>query len=82
MRGLVVPPEPDDALNGHNVPVDTQLAVLRVKMDQLIELNKSRGEDHETRLRKLEERRFPLQIMAVLISGAALVAALVGMLSR
>lgn len=33
---------------------DAQLAVLRVKIDQLIELNKTRGEDHETRLRTLE----------------------------
>lgn len=60
--------------------VDAQLAVLRVKMDQLIRLNETRGEDHETRIRKLEERRFPLQVMAVLISSAALIAAVVGML--
>lgn len=60
--------------------VETQLAVLRVKMDQLIELNQTRGEDHETRIRKLEERRFPLQTMAVLISAAAFAAAVVGML--
>jgi hypothetical protein len=67
---------------GDNPTTETQLAVIRVKMDQLIELNRTRGEDHETRLRKLEERRFPLQIMAVLISAAALCAAVVGMLSR
>lgn len=60
--------------------VDAQLAVLRVKMDQLIRLNETRGEDHETRIRKLEERRFPLQVMAVLISAAALIAAVVGIL--
>lgn len=70
-----------DGMIRQTVPVDTQLAVLRVKMDQLIELNKTRGEDHESRIRKLEERRFPLQIMAVLISAAALVAAVVGILS-
>lgn len=74
--------EPDDALHHPAVPVDTQLAVLRVKMDQLIELNKTRGEDHETRIRKLEERRFPLQTMAVLISAAAFIAAVVGMLLK
>ena len=34
--------------------VEAQLAVLRTKMDQLLELNKSRGEDHENRLRGLE----------------------------
>lgn len=52
--------------------VDTQLAVLRVKMDQLIELSKQRGEDHETRLRKLEERKFPLPTVAVLVSVIAI----------
>lgn len=34
--------------------VDAQLAVIRTKMDQLIDLNRTRGEDHETRLRALE----------------------------
>lgn len=57
---------------------DTQLAVLQVKMDQLIELNKTRGEDHESRIRKLEERRFPLHVMSALISAAALIAAVLG----
>lgn len=37
--------------------VEAQLAVLRTKMDQLLELNKSRGEDHEQRLRHLEDDR-------------------------
>lgn len=67
---------------GENPTTETQLAVLRVKMDQLIELNKTRGEDHETRIRKLEERRFPLQVMAVLISTVALIATVVGMLLK
>lgn len=67
---------------GENPTTETQLAVLRVKMDQLIELNKTRGEDHETRIRKLEERRFPLQVMAVLISAAAFAAAVAGMLLK
>ena len=53
--------------------VETQLAVLRVKMDQLIELNKSRGEDHESRIRKLEERKFPLPTIAVLVSVLAVI---------
>lgn len=34
--------------------VEAQLAVLRTKMDQLLELNKSRGEDHENRIRVVE----------------------------
>lgn len=37
--------------------VEAQLAVLRTKMDQLLELNKSRGEDHENRLRRIEDQR-------------------------
>lgn len=60
--------------------METQLAILTVKVDQLIELSKTRGEDHEKRLRALEERRFPLQTVAVLISTAALLAAVVGIL--
>lgn len=60
--------------------VETKLAVMGFKIDQLLELNKTRGEDHEQRLRKLEERRFPLQTMAVLISAAALIFALLGMM--
>lgn len=63
-----------------HVSVETRLAVMALKIDQLLELNKTRGEDHETRLRKLEERRFPLQVMAVLISTVALIATVVGML--
>lgn len=38
--------------------VEAQLAVLRTKMDQLLDLNKSRGEDHENRIRMLEERQY------------------------
>lgn len=48
--------------------VQTQLAVIRVQLDQLIKLNETRGQDHETRLRKLEERKFPLPTVAVLMS--------------
>lgn len=70
------------ASDGENPTTETQLAVLRVKMDQLIELNKTRGEDHESRIRKLEERRFPLQTMAVLISLVAMAATLAGILLK
>lgn len=34
--------------------VEAQLAVLGTKVDQLIEMNKQRGDDHENRLRSLE----------------------------
>lgn len=71
-----------ESLSGENPTTETQLAVLRVKMDQLIELNKTRGEDHETRIRALEDRRFPLQTTAVLISSVAFIATVVGMLLK
>jgi hypothetical protein len=51
--------------------VETQLAVIRVKVDQLIELNQKRGEDHEARIRKLEERKFPLPTVAILVALAS-----------
>lgn len=37
-----------------NLSVEAQLAVLHTKVDQLIALNQTRGEDHEHRLRSLE----------------------------
>lgn len=37
--------------------VEAQLAVLRTKIDQLLELNSKRGEDHEARLRLLENSK-------------------------
>lgn len=52
---------------------ETQLAVIRVQLDQLIDLSKTRGQDHETRLRRLEERKFPLPTIAALVSVAAIV---------
>ena len=57
--------------------VETQLAVIRVKVDQLIELNQKRGEDHEQRIRKLEERKFPLPTVAVLLALASIVVTIV-----
>lgn len=73
-------PEPGDGRVA--ATTETQLAVLRVKIDQLIELNRARGEDHEIRIRKLEERRFPLQTVAVLVSLAALLAAVLGVVLK
>lgn len=37
--------------------VEAQLAVIRTKVDQLIDLNKTRGADHEERIRTLEQTR-------------------------
>ena len=73
-------PDPGDGRTA--ATTETQLAVLRVKMDQLIEMNRARGEDHEFRIRKLEERRFPLQVVAVLVSVAALLAAVLGVIMK
>lgn len=39
-----------------NMGVEAQLAVIRTKLDMLVSLNQTRGEDHETRLRLLEQR--------------------------
>ncbi|GGR52110.1 hypothetical protein [Streptomyces roseolus] len=62
---------------GQPATVETRLAVLEVKLDQLLELNKSRGEDHENRIRKLEERKFPLPTIAVLVASLSLIATVV-----
>lgn len=40
-----------------SLSVEAQLAVLGTKIDTLIEYNKQRGEDHEVRIRKLEDAR-------------------------
>lgn len=37
--------------------IETQLAVIRTKLEQLVELSRTRGEDHETRIRGLEDSR-------------------------
>lgn len=34
--------------------IETQLAVIRTKVDQLLEMSRTRGEDHELRIRALE----------------------------
>lgn len=54
------------------------LARLDVKLDQLISVSG----DHEQRLRKLEERRWPLPVAAVACSGLALVGTVVGLVMR
>lgn len=60
-------------MNDEAPTVETRLAVLGVKLDQLIEMNQTRGVDHENRIRKLEERKFPLPTIAALFSAAAIV---------
>lgn len=53
---------------------------LRSQRDILIELRTlvSSVPDHENRLRKLEERRFPLATLSVLIAAIAVVVTVVG----
>lgn len=72
----------DEPPSGGSMSTETQLAVIRIQLNQLIELSKTRGEDHETRLRKLEERRFPLQTVAVLMSTFAVLATVAALLLK
>lgn len=51
------------------------LARLEVKLDQLIAVSS----DHEVRLRKLEERRWPLPVVACAFAGLSLVGTVVGL---
>lgn len=46
-------PVSNDNLQG--LSVEAQLAVLNTKLDSLIAYNKQRGEDHEARIRVLEQ---------------------------
>ncbi|WP_432112876.1 hypothetical protein [Streptomyces sp. S1] len=52
---------------------------LRAQRDLLIEMKTKLDAvpDHENRIRKLEERRFPLQVMAIVISLVAVIGQLV-----
>lgn len=55
--------------------VEAQLAVLGTKVDQLIELNKSRGEDHESRLRSLEGNSITKKAAYTLVTLVCMVTA-------
>lgn len=60
--------------------VETQLAVLNNKVDQILASQQERNkdyDDHESRIRTLEARKFPLPTIAVLISLAALIVTVV-----
>lgn len=54
-------------------------AELRAQRDLLIEMKTKLDAvpDHENRIRKLEERKFPLPTIAVLIAGLSLVATVI-----
>lgn len=48
-----------------------------IRMETMLSSLTDTKNDHETRLRKLEERKFPLPTVAVLIAMASLVATVV-----
>lgn len=50
------------------------MARVEVKLDQVLHL----ATDHEQRLRKLEERRWPLPVTAVLASAVSLIGSITG----
>lgn len=52
------------------------LARLEVKLDSLI----ASSSDHEARIRKLEERRWPLPVVAVVCAGLSLVGTITGIM--
>lgn len=51
--------------------VETQLALINQKLDGLIQQTTDRGTDHETRLRKLEQRVFLIVGAAAATGGGA-----------
>lgn len=59
-------------------------AELRAQRDLLIEMRTKLDSvaDHELRIRKLEERKFPLPTIAVLVSVASVVVTIYGLLGR
>lgn len=63
-------------------------AELRVQRDILVEMRTlvkeyvKAADDHETRIRKLEERKFPLPAVGVLIALASMVLAVLPYLSN
>lgn len=57
---------------------------LRAQRDLLIEMKTKLDAipDHELRIRKLEERKFPLPTIAVLVSIGAVIVTLYGVIGR
>lgn len=53
------------------------LIQVRTTLDTVVKAN----DDHESRIRKLEERRFPLQLVAVWVSVIALIATVAGLVT-
>lgn len=58
--------------------VAATLARLEVKMDQLL----MDANDHEQRLRKLEERRWPIPIVSAVVSVLSAATVIIGMVAQ
>lgn len=56
-----------------NIAGMTQRDIL-IELRTLLKEFATKGEDHETRIRRLEERKFPLPTVAVLVAFASLIA--------
>lgn len=56
------------------VELATRLTQIEAKLDELVRVNKKRGEDHETRLRSLERWKYALPASFFGTLVAALVA--------
>lgn len=54
------------------------LARLEVKLDQVLTASK----DHESRIRKLEERRWPLPVVAAIFSGLSMIGTIASLWPR
>ncbi|OII61225.1 hypothetical protein BJP40_06775 [Streptomyces sp. CC53] len=55
----------------NEVEVASRLARIEARLDELVRLNQSRGEDHEQRIRTLERWRYaiPPTVVAAVISA-------------
>lgn len=61
--------------------IGERLAVIEVHIKELVEVNKSRGEDHERRIRAMERWMYALP-PALLISVASIALTLVAILRK
>lgn len=60
-----------DTSQGPPLSTETQLALINQKLDMLVAETKSRGADHEDRLRKLEQFKWVLVGLAAASGGGA-----------
>lgn len=65
-----------------SAPVQDPLAIILARMEVKIDQILMDIGDHEQRLRRLEERRWPLPVMAAVFSGLSLLATFIPMAVR